>query len=896
MPEPTGTYTLLPWVRQGAAAGSLPVDTMADTLEARASVAVDLRVDADTVGVKARLYGPGDVVGVDPRQIVRTDPRPRSANVETKYLASVEFARADFPWLFTPAAADAQGRLRPWLCLVVVRRRDGVRIFADQTRPLPTLEIASPARLAEELPDLAESWAWAHAQATGTALTGGGGDARSRLLCPRRLDPNTAYTACVVPTFEVGRLAGLGRSPTTDDLAPAWRIGDPPTRLELPVYYMWEFSTGAGEDFEALVRKLVARELPPTVGIRPMNVANADPDLPSIPPDSPDAVLGLEGALMSLRTQPKPFTTSIGPLFRDALRRRLVPLPASDTDPLVAPPIYGGRHANQTGLPPDGAAPNWLRDLNLDPRYRVVAALGTAVVQANQEELMAAAWEQLGDIERVNQLLRQAQLLRAANEAVHRNRLKQLPDGAALQVTRALHARFRGATTATLLVAMTANGASGSVSPAFRRIVRPRGPVVRRALPPALRTVRPVVQALATGEIAAFPAPPNNHVVTVESVEARLRAAGGTNREPGFISASNIAALSAAQVGFQSVWFVTPPNLPGGSLTAAAPGPAGSIGFPWGFDSPAAANFRAAMTAHQALIQPPQPLPYFSGQFDVNPVTALVLEKIDPAVTVTARANALVQFDGPRDARDPLEPIMAAPEFTTAMYALLHDLSQDLLLPGLNQVEDNTVALLRPNPRFIEAYMVGLNHEFARELLWRDYPTDQRGSYFRQFWDTRGAVPAAVDPDTPPLHQWPTWNGLGENLAAGTSNQLVLLIRGELLRRYPNPIVYAVRATGQSPDPQLGTQERYPLFRGSFEPDVAFFGFDLSEAQARGGGPTGDPGWFFVVQQHPTEPRFGLDVPPDEPYLRPQGNAATTALALTQRPVRVAIHATDLLP
>ena len=34
--------------------------------------------------------------------------------------------------------------------------------------------------------------------------------------------------------------------------------------------------------------------------------------------------------------------------------------------------------------------------------------------------------------------------------------------------------------------------------------------------------------------------------------------------------------------------------------------------------------------------------------------------------------------------------------------------------------------------------MVGLNHEFARELLWREYPTDQRGSYFRQFWDVRG--------------------------------------------------------------------------------------------------------------------------------------------------------------
>src|SRR5262252_3772887 len=227
MPEPTGTITLLPWVRQGATTGSLPVETLAETLKASVTVRVDVSLNSDTAGVNARLYGPGDVVGIDARQIVRTDPRPRAADVEAKYLASVEFAQPDFPWLFMPAAADAQERLRPWLCLVVVRRRDGVRLFADQTRPLPTLEIASPAVVTEELPDLAESWAWAHAQAAGSGLTGGTGNARSRLLSPRRLDPNTGYLACVVPTFEVGRLAGLGRPATTDQLAPAWRIDDP---------------------------------------------------------------------------------------------------------------------------------------------------------------------------------------------------------------------------------------------------------------------------------------------------------------------------------------------------------------------------------------------------------------------------------------------------------------------------------------------------------------------------------------------------------------------------------------------------------------------------------------------------------------------------------------------
>jgi hypothetical protein len=215
---------------------------------------------------------------------------------------------------------------------------------------------------------------------------------------------------------------------------------------------------------------------------------------------------------------------------------------------------------------------------------------------------MAAAWDQLGEIERVNQMLRQAQLLRAANQSVHRNRLKRLPGGTALQVTRALHARFRGASTNTLLVAMSANGASGAVSPSFRRMVRPRGPVVRRVLPSAMRTVRPVVQALATGGIAAFPGAPNNLVATVDSVEERVRLTGGTNRPPDFLTAANMAAFSAAQVGFQPVWFVTPPDLPGTTTTAAAApaGVAASLGG-WGmFDSPRQRTFerRRSPTRH----------------------------------------------------------------------------------------------------------------------------------------------------------------------------------------------------------------------------------------------------------------------------------------------------------
>ena len=111
-----------------------------------------------------RLFGPADVIGIDPRQVVRTEPPAGTDNYESNDLAAVEFDNPDLPWLFTPAAADGQGRVRPWIVLVVVRKQDGVRLRPPRTEVLPVLEIGAPAVPSQELPDLVDSWAWAHAQ------------------------------------------------------------------------------------------------------------------------------------------------------------------------------------------------------------------------------------------------------------------------------------------------------------------------------------------------------------------------------------------------------------------------------------------------------------------------------------------------------------------------------------------------------------------------------------------------------------------------------------------------------------------------------------------------------------------------------------------------------------
>jgi hypothetical protein len=53
-----------------------------------------------------------------------------------------------------------------------------------------------------------------------------------------------------------------------------------------------------------------------------------------------------------------------------------------------------------------------------------------------------------------------------------------------------------------------------------------------------------------------------------------------------------------------------------------------------------------------------------------------------------------------------------------------------------------------------------------------------------------------------------------------------------------------------------------PAFKAEVLPDLRFIGFNLTVAQAKGSPKpsAGAPGWFFVIQQRPGEPRFGLEI------------------------------------
>src|SRR2546423_1055665 len=116
-------YTFLPWLRQGLAAGIDAPDNLGAPTpsHARASIPVNFLVatqpatTGEPVSKTPQLLGPGDVVGINPRAIVKTEPRNWITDFEANYLPYIEFYEEDFPWRFTPArAVSNDDRLRPW--------------------------------------------------------------------------------------------------------------------------------------------------------------------------------------------------------------------------------------------------------------------------------------------------------------------------------------------------------------------------------------------------------------------------------------------------------------------------------------------------------------------------------------------------------------------------------------------------------------------------------------------------------------------------------------------------------------------------------------------------------------------------------------------------------------
>jgi hypothetical protein len=929
-----GTYHFLPWLRRGIGAA---ITRAPGPLPARAQLDIKLGIDATLNGavttvsppdVTVSVYGPGEITAIGANLVIRTEPRPFTSNFEPNYLAGIEFDTPDYPWLFTPTAADGD-RLLPWLALIVLKRDEYVDP-ATATAPLPSIGVTAIAALQ----NLDENWSFAHVQVSANVpipdlLQNDPGHAISRLLCPRRLDPERGYDAFLVPAFDNGRRVGLGLDVSALTVsAPAWTAATPASTASpypMPYYFRFSFHTSDEGDFESLVRRLVPVALPPEVGERPVAV-----DQPGLNFPGAGSPLQFQGALIRIGTQPSPWTDPGKSVFQTDLQTFLnLTTPKIDDptqpDPTVVPPIYGRWHAGIDTVDRNHAG--WLDDLNLDPRWRTPSGFGTEVVQTKRNSLLASAWQQVAGVIAANRLLRQAQLSRAAMVRLHTTQFHAAVETTILRWTAPVHTRISASPRTVRAAIRTSPIPHRMLSGAFRRTTRPLGPLRRRQGAPLSGAGR-LLSGVNDGRLQLVPpAKPPAGTISLDHVSdgllpsflrgltlplwlllllailfvllvvALVFAVVGIALALGLLVVAG-AAIAAAWARIQRelarisagetirIGALTPGALagvaPNPTFAVTPPGqPPQSTGVSSGPDSPDATAFRQAASDFATLLQTQQPTNPVYAPLDLAALRTTLLTQLDPSVTIPARTLAMIGISRIAwQPADPITPIMAAPEFPQPVYVPLRDLSEQYILPGVELIPPNSLGLLQTNHAFIEAYMVGLNHEMARELLVNAYPTDQRGSYFRQFWDVSAYVRQPGDPadptvlaerlkDIPPVHTWPRNRSLGdnENRTDVAAASLVLVIRGELLKRYPNTIIFAGPAILDSATNELHLDEtvraekayKHPIFGATLAPDITFFGFNLTADEALGKDPGTPHGYFFGFQQVPTEPRFGLE-------------------------------------
>ena len=396
------------------------------------------------------LYGPADVSSISPAAVLKCRPAAGSSDFPAQYFPYIEFREPDFPWRFTPAKIK-DDKLTPWLALVVLEK-EIVTVQKDDNK-LPVVKFNGDKEAYQAaFPKMSELWKTAHAQSPKkeTALF-------SRIISLRGVDPKTGiipplkedtdYIACLVPSYETGRLRGLGVGP--EDLqgitaqAPAWEDYDiqkgKQRGMEFPVYFSWSFRSG-GASFEELVKSLqvvksgkaglavdvthmgngfdyeavYAKNGPGKNVRKTITIPAATKPQPPEPEEKafPDKVdeKDLYDNLQSLLKSSYIFLENAADIGQKIPKGG----PDEGDDPCVVPPVYGARHILATKLDKQP----WMNKINMDVHYRIAAGLGRKAVIENQEMLMDRAWKQVEAVQALNMELYKRLLSIGANNAL----------------------------------------------------------------------------------------------------------------------------------------------------------------------------------------------------------------------------------------------------------------------------------------------------------------------------------------------------------------------------------------------------------------------------------------------------------------------------------------------
>lgn len=804
------------WVRSGTY-GTVQTNALTD---GRLTGRVDLTLRELESGVAVveplafDLLGPGDAPALRPGAVTMVMPAPGTVDFESTKCAYIELAAADLPWRYTPERINPvqRDRLRPWLVLVTARPGAGeVSLTVGGTVILTGAALSSH--------DLSRSARWAHTQEDADNP----GVQRARLLSPRPLEPESDYLAVLVPAFTV-------------DGQPAWTAAT--ASVTLPVHHWWSFHTAERGDFPTLASRLRAGATDPTLGRAPLAYGPV--------PAADD--LSVRGALAPIGTGDEPVDDIIG----DDLEQ----VTTAVTDPrrpVIGLPAYGDAWVDDPG------ATTWGDTFRRDPRHRAVGGVGLALGIEEQDKLAEAAATQAGALAAAAQRIRFLTSGLSASRRLWQRRLPANP----LHKLAVLGPALGRLMTPTGVVLDQATATDRPMptalfSTAARRVLRP-GPnrisaaaagaadpaavlVGANRCPPApdrgsketahtddfagQTGLKPLDDLLAEG-----PGDPGDRATQLKELVGRF------DRSP---YSADAISLFDREMGRWIERAAKGEPLPLDLLleildppSGKQPGEAELIDLLRALDDQVVDDSLVDTGKGLSTRPPDRPC----RPVDLGPFAADVATAFDPTADrpfVVDRVLSLIT--GLDD--QPLTPPELCPDLDIPAWQMLRDHDKDWLLPGAQQMAEDTVAAVATNPTFVDAFLLGLNTQMLGELRFRNISIRAGCTPLRQFWARADTATDTYLDDIVGVHNWPPASALGSTAhqtAAASSADLVVVFHTPLFRRYPPTVVYLTPAplVGDDPDweadPDLGARI-LPSFQGSVTPDIVFFGFDLQPA------------------------------------------------------------------
>lgn len=457
----TNYYTFLPFLRKGLNTYITEIDKLGTATESSTSLRGSVNIDFDfkrkTVGNDVSekkesfsfdLVGNVDVKSISPSAVLQTVPLDGTEAYCSDYLPCIEFFEEDLPWRYTPLAADDK-KLRPWMALIVCK--DGEYSLQNQSDGSQVLKLnLTKKNYNQILPPIDQLHFFAHVQLStieqievvdnswlNIFLAQNPEAGLSRIFAPRKLEgliknSATRYAAFLIPSFELGRLNGLGEKlEGADTQTGAWAktFEEQQKRTrnsEFPIYYQWSFSAG-GNVFFKLAKKLnpidknVLNKLPNSLSA---DLSNCGIPSCSYSPQSTSAAPVIDVPVACILPNTKLDSSTLrqesdhvrkdlkdlldlSPVFEEnrLIQEGTGQVANMEEDPWVTPPIYGAKHALSTSL--DSYHEDWVSQQNLAIRNRASGGLGKKVVQTYQEQFVQRAWLQVERINSLNQQLRE---------------------------------------------------------------------------------------------------------------------------------------------------------------------------------------------------------------------------------------------------------------------------------------------------------------------------------------------------------------------------------------------------------------------------------------------------------------------------------------------------------